>query len=748
MRCISAKSLLYSVIITCLAASVLSAITYFHVLVEDTVSHVQVQGESQAFDADCDTTGMVELYYYADLDSSGTVDVGEYSVFQMMLVDNSSEFPPDTDPTTGLMNFPWPLNMPPGHYVITASDATDTLEYPYSVYAPDTVTHSVSGTVTMEGITPPDPLLAQTPVMSGTMSPPLLMYFIPDEMGEYSFNWPGGDATIMFMVPWDIPGYEFEDPGMLTVDGHITDFDIHFSRAGLSEVTIYVDSSESDHHVQGQLLEIEMDCAEGDSSFVWVDVIRDLNGNGVMDAGEPSLLPGPWSILDNGWEGFPRDDNFENGIIRARLPNLPPGDYVIHADDGIDEATAPLTVEAPSPLIMSISGRITLDTLTPPNSLLNGLFIAARDRSDPEVVYSAVCDSMGDYTCNWAEGASEVEIFFPPPYASTEWSFASETLVVDVDGHETGANIIVPLSAYPDSILVNFKADSGGWDVSQSELKASYIDPATREIIGTTSFPDSGDIYLQVRPDSFGILFQPVDTVHFPQHQFISPYDTIWMSESLYPPDLDVFVNLTNYHFLLYFDHFDLDSVPEDGIPVELFGLDSLGNEYYTEFRVFIGYYDSVYLVASERELCDGWWTLVLPDTLPANYIPAVTETTFYIPEVGDWPWYAMHIPVDFESIAEGKLPGEMALGVHPNPFNSAAAVDFYIDEPGPAKVEIYNIMGERIVTLIDDNLDEGLHRAVWNATTSEGRRVPSGVYFFRLSANKKATMKRALFIR
>ena len=725
------------------------AITFFNVLVEGTLSHTQTQGESQTLEMDCDASGEVSAAYYQDLDSSGTIDAGENPLFQITFMDNTTEFPPDTDPATGSMVFPWPLNMPEGHYVIMAHDDSDTMEYDISVYAPSTVTHSVSGTVIMEGITPPDSFLMRGSFLAGTMSPPQLMFAIPDEMGDFYFNWPDGDASIMFMVPWDITGFEFEDPGFLTVDGHITDFDLNFTRLGLSDLAVLVDDVESDVFVQGQVLSIRMNCAAGESSYVMVDVIQDLNGNGSIDSGEPGFYPAPWIIYDNYDEGFPHDSDYEDGRIHARLPVFPVGDYVLRVNDGMTELTAPLTVEEPSPLTMSLSGRVSLEMSSSPDSILDGLMISVKSTSDDELIYNAICDSMGDYSCNWAEGSDNVDIFFTAPYPTDFWAFASETLNTYVDHHETGVDIMVHLSSYLDSIQVNFKVDSGGWDVSPHEIQAAYIDPVSHAILDTRVFPDSTNIYLPVRPDSFGILFQPVDTVYFLQHNFISPYDTIWMSGSSYPGEIDVYVDLTNYHFLLYLDGFELDSVPDEGIPVELFGEDSLGlYEYYTEFRIFIGYYDSVYMVASERELCDGWWTLVIPDILPGNYIPAVTETTFYIPEVGGWPWYGMHISVAFDDIAERSLPLDKGLSVYPNPFNGAVAVDFSIDQPGPTQIGVYNVMGEQIATLIDKNMEKGEHKAIWNATDREGNAIPSGVYFFRLSAPSQSIIKKGLYIR
>ena len=742
------KTIVWMFIVFMVFNSAVFGMTYFRVLVDGSESDTQIQGQSQTFEMDCGSSGAVIVTFYSDIDSSGTIDTGEYPIFQMNFEDNATGFPADSDPTVGIMSFDWPLHYPPGCYVLEANDDADTLELTYTVSAPDPLLRSVSGTVVMDGITPPDDILTQLPFMAGTMSPPLLMYFLPDTMGNYSFNWPGGDDTISFMLMGNVEGYEFDGLHPLLVDGHIADLELHFSRLGLSYLTIYIDSVENDTQMQGELLEIEMNCAPTEPSFIYVDVIVDINGNGVIDDGEPSFFAEPWSIEDNGWDEFPGDNNYESGIIRAVLPNLPPGNYVLYATDSIAEVDAPLTVEAPSPLTMSISGTVSLETITAPDSILDGIVIIARSSLDIETMYYCICDSMGNFTCNWASGSDNIDLFFAAPYVSEEWAFVAETLNIDIDGFETGADFSVGLSSYPDSILINFETDSGGWEIMPHEIEATYIDPITHEVFDTRVFPDSGDIYIPVRPDSCGIVFRATDTVYFYDHNFISPFDTLWISETVYPSEFDVYADQTNYHFLLYFDNFELDSVPIDGISVELYGTDSLGHEYYTDFHVFIELYDSVYLVASERELCDGDWTLVIPDTLPGNYIPSVTETTFNIPEVPDWPWYGIHIPVGFDDITEKQLPKKMEINIHPNPFNSSVAVGFYMEQSGNATVAVYNMMGELVNTLIDGIIQDGNHSAIWNGTDANGMQTPSGIYFFRISTRSETKILKGLYIR
>ncbi len=69
-----------------------------------------------------------------------------------------------------------------------------------------------------------------------------------------------------------------------------------------------------------------------------------------------------------------------------------------------------------------------------------------------------------------------------------------------------------------------------------------------------------------------------------------------------------------------------------------------------------------------------------------------------------------------------------------PNPFNPELNVQFLLPSPERVRVEIYDVRGRRVETLIDDDLPEDLHRFTWNGRDGEGSAAASGVYYFRLT--------------
>jgi flagellar hook assembly protein FlgD len=100
---------------------------------------------------------------------------------------------------------------------------------------------------------------------------------------------------------------------------------------------------------------------------------------------------------------------------------------------------------------------------------------------------------------------------------------------------------------------------------------------------------------------------------------------------------------------------------------------------------------------------------------------------------------------------AEANLPEDFALAQNfPNPFNPETTIEYAI----PAKVsgklhvtlQIYNLMGQPVRTLVDEEKSPGRYHAVWDGKSGAGVKVSSGVYLYTIAAgNFKATRKMAI---
>jgi len=78
--------------------------------------------------------------------------------------------------------------------------------------------------------------------------------------------------------------------------------------------------------------------------------------------------------------------------------------------------------------------------------------------------------------------------------------------------------------------------------------------------------------------------------------------------------------------------------------------------------------------------------------------------------------------------------PGDLSASFTPNPFNPTAVLRFRTNEPGSARVRLYNMNGRVVRTLLDTStLDSGYHDVPVDGRDDAGRRLGSGLYFFKI---------------
>jgi hypothetical protein len=82
----------------------------------------------------------------------------------------------------------------------------------------------------------------------------------------------------------------------------------------------------------------------------------------------------------------------------------------------------------------------------------------------------------------------------------------------------------------------------------------------------------------------------------------------------------------------------------------------------------------------------------------------------------------------------------------YPNPFNPTTTISYILSRNDHVKLSIYNVLGQKVKTLVDQKQKSGAHEVVWNGTNDVGQKVVSGVYFYRISTeNHNVTKKMAL---
>lgn len=94
-------------------------------------------------------------------------------------------------------------------------------------------------------------------------------------------------------------------------------------------------------------------------------------------------------------------------------------------------------------------------------------------------------------------------------------------------------------------------------------------------------------------------------------------------------------------------------------------------------------------------------------------------------------------------------LPSSFSLSQnYPNPFNPTTTIDFSIDKSQNVNLDIYNILGQQVRSLIHEFMQAGEHSVEWDATDNMGRRVASGIYLYKLHTDKNTKTKKMLFLK
>lgn len=92
------------------------------------------------------------------------------------------------------------------------------------------------------------------------------------------------------------------------------------------------------------------------------------------------------------------------------------------------------------------------------------------------------------------------------------------------------------------------------------------------------------------------------------------------------------------------------------------------------------------------------------------------------------------------------KLSGGYSLSNYPNPFNPETEISFSLPERAQVSLVVYNILGEKVKTLVSQTMDAGTHSIRWDSRDEAGNPVSSGIYFYRLKTeNFDQTMKMLL---
>lgn len=120
--------------------------------------------------------------------------------------------------------------------------------------------------------------------------------------------------------------------------------------------------------------------------------------------------------------------------------------------------------------------------------------------------------------------------------------------------------------------------------------------------------------------------------------------------------------------------------------------------------------------------------------------LPASSVTTLVGTIEGDV------IAVGIEDIATPK--GFKLYQNYPNPFNPETVIQFQIPNAAETTITIYNVLGQKVQTLVNNTLAAGQHQIIWNGKNQYGQQVSTGVYIYQIKSGKHIDSKKCLLIK
>ncbi|HEX9654377.1 MAG TPA: DNRLRE domain-containing protein [bacterium] len=84
----------------------------------------------------------------------------------------------------------------------------------------------------------------------------------------------------------------------------------------------------------------------------------------------------------------------------------------------------------------------------------------------------------------------------------------------------------------------------------------------------------------------------------------------------------------------------------------------------------------------------------------------------------------------------------------YPNPFNPSTVIHYRVPKTADGRLEIFDVLGKKVRTLVQGRLNIGSHRVLWNGTNDAGELLPSGIYLYRLQAGGLAESRKMAFVR
>lgn len=310
--------------------------------------------------------------------------------------------------------------------------------------------------------------------------------------------------------------------------------------------------------------------------------------------------------------------------------------------------------------------------------------------------------------------------------------------VVDYLGNDTKTNEV--------KIYAGIHAEGTTWGVigAHNDAPVSTIDLPPGIYQGITVSGDGREVFISATSQrsiwkfvgtptngysldtSFAFTLSPDDTVAHGGHGTPSVLGLAYLND---PPLLfaavDTFLSSGVSGGYPYGRLYVID--PDNGAP-----LDTIDIAAWNFART--GFYDT----GSNNGRAGGFTSVYDVDVDPTE--KAVYTQTYYGWAVEKWVFSGDLNVLNIEAISTQVPEGFQLRQNYPNPFNPITTIEFSIHRSDRVQLDIFNIMGQKVATLLNRRLAPGIYKVEFNASG-----LPSGVYFYQLTAGKYRQVKKMI---
>ena len=126
----------------------------------------------------------------------------------------------------------------------------------------------------------------------------------------------------------------------------------------------------------------------------------------------------------------------------------------------------------------------------------------------------------------------------------------------------------------------------------------------------------------------------------------------------------------------------------------------------------------------------DGWQSFTAGNLMITAYIADTTT-------VNDIKQLTNKIPKTYDLMQN-----------YPNPFNPSTVISYQLPESQTVTLDIFNELGQKVSTLVNETQNAGLHNVTWNGKNDIGNSVSSGIYFYRIKAGNFVNVKKMILLK